>query len=156
MIAEPGFSISIDRASMAGDLDPLVISGVSGETPLTVVSFTEPAKIAEIDWLPDMPEVSGSTPRAFRYAQAVMGFTVASYDAESETDSRALITELWAAIARLGFPIVLTVADAPDETWSCRPGSLAMGGARDWVDLAYSNPLWSVTIPCYPIPEFGA
>lgn len=142
--------ITIDRTSLG--LSPLVLSGTNDSNPIGVTDYTEPAMQSQVHYAPDGYAEDGSIPLSSRLQDTIVGFAVSTTDAATETESRALISELRAALRQFSYAVTIQVADAPAETWTCDSGSVIPVGGRNFADLANHNPEWSVTIPARPVP----
>lgn len=142
--------ISIDRTLLG--LPPLVLSGIDDANLLGVADYREPERVARVTYAPTSRHEHGDMPLAMSLAQSVLGFDVFP-TAATESAARALHTELSNAITQgLEFPVTVTVGDAPAETWTCNPGFIAYPNGRTFVDLRDHNAIWSVSLPCYPVP----
>ncbi len=141
--------ISIDRTSLA--LAPLVLSGSNDANPIGITDYSEPAMQPRITYAPDSAYEHGSMPLATVWQQTILGFEVSTTEAASEAESRVLIAELLQAISQFSFTVAVTVDGAPAETWTCHAGAMQPAGSRTFADLLRHNPVWSVTIPAYPI-----
>lgn len=150
-------TISIDRTGMVGDPDPLVLIAHDdeGETVLGVTGYSEPARQVRNRYAPPSDFAHGQVPLGFTYQQSLLTFEVVPFDA-TETQGKAAVLELEAAVARLSYEVTVTVNGAPTYTWTCTAGSVLPVGARSYVDLKYANPSWAVSLPCHPVPEIGA
>lgn len=142
-------TISVERASLA--LPPLVMLG-HGNTPgLAVEGYTEPAVRPRTSYAADSAWVPGSMPLAMTWQEAILGFSVFTDGAASEAQARAWISELVQALGRLRYLTTVTVGDAPPETWTCAPGTVAPSGGRTRANLLDHDQVWEVSIPCQPI-----
>lgn len=146
-MVDPTLTISIDRTSLGEE--PLVLSAADDGNPYGIVGYAEPALLAVVQYAGDSPWVHGSTAVSARWQQTVLGFDICPV-ADTETELRALVAELRAAVSQFVFTTSVTVSDADAETWRCDMGSIA-AVARDYTDLANLNPVYPVTIPVYPI-----
>lgn len=145
--------ISIDRTLLS--LSPLVLSGVDDANDLGVSDYREPARSARVTWAPTSAFEDGDLPLSMTWAQSSLDFD-AFPSASTEASARALYAELVAAISQgLEFPVTVTVGDAAAETWTCNPGSISYASGRNVVDLRDHNAVWSVSIPCHPVPTFA-
>lgn len=145
--------ITIGRASLGKA--PLVLSGSDDGTQLGITDYTEPAIQSRVTYAPDSPYVHGSTPLAVALQETIVGFAVCTTDAVTESEARALISELREAVMQFSFPTTVAIGDAPAETWSCHAGSVTPVGSRTSVNLRDHDPEWSVTIPAHPIRTFA-
>jgi hypothetical protein len=148
--------ISIGRVSLPGSPSPLVLSGSDDANEIGVVAYAEPAIQSRVGYAPDSAWIHGSQALSSSYQQTILGFDVVTDKAASEAASRALIGDLREAISQFAFTVTVTVDGATPEIWSCNAGSIIANEARTYPNIGNSNPVWSVTIPCYPIPTFGA
>lgn len=147
MIVDPSLTISIDRAAL--DLDPLVLVA-SGVGELGITAYREPAMQARLTTTSSQL-VHGDVTLGWSWQQALLDFSFTTR-VDTETDSRALVAAVRDAISQgLSFAVTVTASDAPAETWSCNPGSLTPDAGRSRVDMKHVRPVWSVSLPCYPI-----
>lgn len=147
-------TITIDRTGMTGSPAPLVLSAEDDGTPLGVHAYAPPGRVGRVTYLPDEPDTHGSIPQAASLQQAILAFGVSAV-AASESGMRALIAEVEAALARLSYQVTTMVGDGPAETWLATWGSieLADNSGRDYADLRDADPVYSVSIPVFPIPN---
>lgn len=150
-------AISIDRTGMVGDPEPLVLLGHKGssDTVLGITGYRDPAKQVRVAYAPPSRFAHGEVPLGWSWQQSQLLFDVVPFGA-TETTGKAAIAELEAAITRLSFEVTVTVNGAPAETWTCTAGEVVPVRERSFVDLRYSNPAWSVSLPCHPVPVIGA
>lgn len=131
-------------------LDGLTFSAAPGASALGIVSYDEPALEVAVRYAPDSDVHHGSVPLAMRWQQTALNFELVATKDSTEDQRR----EAWAALAAkllsLNYSTVVTVSDAPAETWTCHGGSLSAGG-RTLTNLKYHGPVRSVSIPCYPV-----
>lgn len=145
---EPTLTISIDRTALA--LTPLVLSGRDDGSPLGVTDFTEPGRQPRIVSI-SSDHQHGDNPLRWSYQQAVLTFS-AFPEADDEATAQAALEELRAAITQgLRYEVTVTISDAPPKVWTCNPGTLSPP-SRDYLNLKHHFPVWSVTLPCHPIP----
>lgn len=149
-MSDQTLTISIDRASLSHA--PLVMLGHGHDPGLGVSDFTEPEFVSEVTYAPESAYIDGSFPLATRRRDSRLTFDVFPYAASTEDIARSWIRELATAIHRLSYPVTVTIGDAEPEVWTCRPGSLSPVGSRNVVNLRNRNPVWSVSLPCHPIP----
>jgi hypothetical protein len=149
-MADPSsLTISIDRTSMS--LSALVLTGHDDPARvLSVSGYREPPTQARITYAPT-GDGHGDIPLAWSYQQTLIGFNVFDESQDGETEARARIAELAAALGRLSYSVTITVDDADPETWTCDPGSIAAADDRTTSDLQTHTNVWAVTIPAYPI-----
>lgn len=149
-------TITVDRTGMAGAPDPLVLLGHDGSsnTVLSVTNFQEPAKAPRVRYAPPSDFSHGDVPLGWSWQQSLLSFDVAPFDAD-EGAGRAAIEELEGALSRLSFEVTVEVNDAPARTYVCTVGAVMPNGPRTFVDMRDSDPVWTVTIPCHPVPTIG-
>jgi hypothetical protein len=137
------------------DSDPDIVMDGSegGTTPLGVTTYADPAIQPRVQYAPTSPYLHGDTPLSWSYQESLLSFSVVAMDPASEAAARALIETLRAAVSRLSFTVTVNVNGAGDEVWRCHAGSVTPAGGRGYVDMRDHNPVWSVTIPCYPVRE---
>lgn len=145
------FSISIDRTSLS--LSPLVLSGDAGTTAeLGVANYSEPAMLPRVGYAPSSDFVHGDLALGWTYQQTLLNFDVFATSPADEQEQRDLIADLVAAVTQFpAYEVTVTVDDAAPETWTCDPGSVTPNGSRNWADVKHHNPVWAVSIPCYPV-----
>ena len=136
--------------SLAIDLDGLAFSAEPGATALGIVSYDEPALEVSVRYAADSDVHHGSTPLAIRWQQTALNFELVAARTATETQIRQAWAALAAKLLQIGYETVVSVSDAPDETWDCHGGGIG-SGARTLTNLKYHGPVRSVSIPCYPI-----
>lgn len=147
-MVDPTLTISIDRTALS--LPPLVFVG-SGEGSLGVVDYREPAMQPRVRFAPSSDFIHGDVPLSWSWQQTLLDWAFFT-DVESEAESRALLAEVRAAVTQgLSFMVSVSVSGAPAESWSCSPGPLVPESGRTYENLRDSDPVWSLSLPCYPI-----
>lgn len=144
-------TISIDRSLMDPPQAALLMSGADDETDLGVAGYDEPSRDYQVDWAPDSNYQHGSVPLSARLRQTILNFDVSTDRAATETEARALIAELRAAVSQFSFEVTVTVDGAPAEVWTCTSGSVG-SAARTYENLKSHKTVYPVSIPCHPIP----
>lgn len=134
----------------------LVLSGTIDANALGVTNYQEPPRQARVEYAPDSRYVHGSEALSATYQQSFLSFDVVTDQAATEAASRTSLAELLAAIGQFSYTVTVVVDGAPAETWACDTGSMVPVGNRTLMDLEHHNPVWSVQIPCKPIPTIGA
>jgi len=148
-VTDPALTISIDRTSLS--LSALVMTGhADASRVLSVSDYQEPALQARINYAPT-GDAHGDMPLSWSYQESILGFNVFYEGATSEAEMRSRIAELVAATGRLTYETTVTVNGADAETWTCRPGTIQPIGGRTRSDMRLYNPVWSVSLPVYPI-----
>lgn len=144
-------SISIDRTSLS--LGALVLGAQDGTGGLLAITdYTEPAIQARITYAPDSDFVHGSLALGYTWQQTILSFEVAPFGSSGEQETRTAIAALTAAVSQFpAYAVTVTVGDAAAETWQCDPGSVVPTGGRTYMDLRDADPVWRVTVPCYPV-----
>lgn len=143
-------AISIDRSSLS--LSPLVLLGhPDPDLALGVTSYTEPAMQARIAYAPTSDYQHGEQSLAWSWQEAMLNFSVATFNQVTEDASRLLVAELLAAITQFSYVTTVTTNGASPEAWSCSPGSLTPSGGRSVADMTHHVPEWAVAIPCHPV-----
>lgn len=142
-------TVSIDRTSLG--LSALVFSGADDGTLWGIVgdSFQSPSKHARVTYASDSPWVHGSVATGWSWQQGLLSFD-ATPAVSSEADLKAAVAEVETALARLAYEATSTPNGVPD-VWRCDPGSIVLSGGRSFVDLRDFDPVYTVTIPCYPV-----
>ena len=145
-------TVTIDRTSLSKS--PLVLSA-GHDTTIGLSAYQPPSKVARITYMPDNSSIHGSEAIASSWQQAILGFNALIDQAASEADIASAVSDLTAAVEQFSYTITTQVGNAPAEKWSADMGSitLADSGGRVFEDLAHLNPVYSVTIPVYPIPS---
>lgn len=141
--------------SLVIDLDGLVFSASPGVSALGIVSYEEPAMEVSVRYAADSDVHHGSVPLAIRWQQTALNFELMALKDATETQQRAAWAALTAKLLQIDYETVVSVSDAPDETWACHGGSVSSGG-RTLVNMKYYGPIRSVSIPCYPLREISA
>lgn len=150
-MVDPSLVLTIDRSSLS--LSPLVMSATrSDATDLGVVSWREPAMQSRLILAPESRLIAGDQMIGSTLQQTLLSFQVMPLDAASESEVRTVIEALMTAVCRQpSFTVTDAISGAPDRTWSCNPGSVIPDSDRSLVDLKHLVPVWSVSIPAYPI-----
>lgn len=152
----PSLTITIDRTGMAGSPDPLVLVGdrsdVASNSVLGVSGYREPARQMRRRTAPPSDFSHGDVTLGWSWQQSILPFDVTAMPGSSETQVKAAIAELEAAIARLQFEVTVVVGDAPGLVYVCDAGEAIPTGDRSYADLRAVRPSWSVSIPCHPVP----
>lgn len=144
-------TITIDRTGLA--LSDLVLSGLLDANPYGIVAYSPPALQARLIALPDSASVHGTEYVGGGWQQSLLGFSWVPDQAEDAGDAQAAYREVAAAIGQFSFVVTTQVGSAAAEVWDASMGNIALAaGSRDFTDLEHSNPVYSVTIPVYPIP----
>lgn len=129
---------------------PLVIRN-DRTTPLTLVGLREPARQTRIAYAPASAWMPGEMPLAVTWQQSLLGLEVAARGAATESAAQAALAELDNAVLSLGVPVHVVWHDHT-QVWTCHGGSRTPSTDRDYVNLRDHDPVWSVSLPCYPIP----
>lgn len=150
-MVDPSLVLTIDRTSLS--LSPLVMSASrSDATDLGIVSFREPAMQARLTLAPESRLIAGDQMTGSTLQQTLLSFQLMPLEAASESEVRTVIEELQAAVCRqASFTVTDAISGAPERTWSCNSGSVIPDSDRSLVDLTHHVPVWSVSIPAYPI-----
>lgn len=151
MTVDTSLVISIDRTSMAGSPAALVFRGTRGSGSYGITEFTEPAEAPLTRYATHSDYDDGDEPRGATMLNSILGWDFTTDVAATEAASRLLIADVRAAIRRLRYPVTVTVAGAPAETWLVRGyGTLTPPGPRSYADLKGHNPVWSLSLPVNP------
>lgn len=154
-MAEPSLTITIDRTGMAGAPTPLVIvskaSDVASNTVLGCSGYREPSRQMRRRMAPPSDFSHGELTLGWSYQQAALVFDVTAKPGATESQLKAAISELEAAIARLQFTVTVEVGAAPALAWTCDAGEAIPSGPRTYADLSAVRATWSVAIPCHPV-----
>lgn len=144
-------TITIDRTSLS--LADLVLSGTDDVNDYGITSYSPPALQARLRQLPDSDFIHGSEFTGGVWQQAILGFSWVPDHADDETDVQTAYAVVAAAIGQFEFEVTTQVGGAPAQVWQANKGSIQLaGGSRTYADVEHSNPVYSVTIPVYPIP----
>jgi hypothetical protein len=150
-------TLTISRTELS--LSPLVLSGNDGAVagagdanPIGVTNYQEPGYQADVSYADDSMYVHGSTPLAWKYQQAVMNFDIVTDEAASEAESRALFAQVRAAIVQSSYTVAVAIGGTSAGTWTCHMGSMTPNGSRTYLNVRDSDPVWSIALPCYPVP----
>jgi hypothetical protein len=135
-------------------LDGLTLSASPGASALGIVSYEEPPMEVSVRYAADSDVHHGSVPLAIRWQQTALNFELVATKDSTETERRAAWAALEAKLMQLDYSTVVTVSDAPAETWTCHGGSVSSGG-RTLTNLKYHGPVRSVSIPCYPVRDIA-
>jgi hypothetical protein len=149
-VTEPTFTASIDRSSLS--LDPLVLNagfeGVWGVLP----GWQMPGRQARVTYA-SSPYLHGDVATHWTWQHGMMSGDVTP-QVDTPADMHAAVDALVAAIGRLSYEVTTTWNGVP-TVWRCDPGSLTPS-AVDYVELRDNQPVYSLSIPCYPLPVGGA
>lgn len=155
-MAVPSLTVTIDRTGMVGAPAPLVLvasrSDVTSNTVLGVSGYREPARQMRRRTAPSSDFSHGDVTLGWSWQQSILAFDVTAKPGSTETQVKAAISELEAALARLQFEVTVEVGDAPALTWTCDAGEAIPTGDRSYADLRAVRPSWSVSIPCHTVP----
>lgn len=146
-------TISIDRTSLS--LSALAFSGsLSGGTTRGIIKYIPPAKIQRRVYATDSSSVNGSELLTKAKQQAILGFDWYPIGAANETAVQAAFAEVEAALDQFEFEVTTQISGAPAQVWSADAGDIQLGGSdgRTYVDLNHLCPIYSVSIPVYPVP----
>lgn len=147
-------TVSIDRTGMAGSPAPLILLGHVGSanTVLGATAYREPARQKRVRYAPPSDFAHGDVALGWNWQQSILSFTVRAFNA-NETQLKAAIDELEAAVSRMRYEVTVTVGDAPALVWTCDPGQVIPVRDRTYTDLRLATAPWSVELPCHPVPE---
>lgn len=140
--------ITISRTELA--LTPLVLSGTNDANLIGVTSFTEPARVPDIEYAPTS-NLYRDVPLSVSYRQGVLGFDVVTHKSATEQASQDLLDDLRDALGQFAYTTTTVINSASAKVWTCNTGAMSPI-ERTLVNLKHFNPVASVTIPCYPIP----
>lgn len=129
---------------------PLVIRN-DRTTALTLVSLREPARQPRVGYAPTSRYQDGEMPLDMSLQQSLLLFDVAARGAASESAAQAAYAELDAAMFSLNVPVHVVWEDHT-QVWTCHAGSRTPAADRDYVSLRDHDAVWSVSLPCHPIP----
>lgn len=144
-------TITIDRTGLS--LSPLVLSGVDDDHDYGITAYQPPALQARVGYMPDSGDIDGSEAISSSWQQSLLGFSFVPDHADDETDVQASYAEVAAAVGQFSFTVTTQVSGAPAQVWSADRGSIALAaGSRSYLDLTAVPPVYSITIPVYPVP----
>lgn len=148
----PDMTISIDHTGVTGASADLVFYAKDGEGELGITAYREPSLEPNITYSPGAGnQHGGGTPLEWAYKETILAWDFVTDASASEAESRALVAQVAAFLARLRYSITITAAGASPETWVCRPGSITPAASRSRIDLTDSNPVWQASVPAHPI-----
>jgi hypothetical protein len=146
-------TITLSRTELA--LSPLILSGSDDANAIGITNYQEPPRQSRVAYAPDSAYVHGSTALAGVWQQSILAFDIVTDQAATEAASRTLVASVLAAIGQFSYTATVVVDGAPSEAWACDMGSMT-GPPRDYFSLQGHDPVWSVLIPCHPLPTIGA
>lgn len=145
-----GLTIAIGRSGLS--LADLVLSGTTdAETWGILPGFTLPGQIANIAYA-ESPWLHGSVATHATWQQAVLSFD-AMPNVDSGAGLDAAVAELREALAQFSYVVTVTLNSVSSE-WSCDMGSLSPS-PLDFPEVDANRPIFSVSIPCYPVPALS-
>ena len=140
-------TITIDRSSLS--LADLVLAGQGTTETWGIATYRTPGKVARISYAPDADNIHGSIPVAASWQQGMLSFT--AFPTVADTAARvAALAELEQALGQFAYTVTVTESGT-SEAWAANMGSIELAGDRTRSDMEQNNPLYSVTIPVYPI-----
>lgn len=143
----PTLTITISQSG-----DDLVLSGSLDENELGITRYAPPALQQRQSFMPTSADIHGDEAVSQSWQQSLLSFDWVPDTADDETDVAAAYAAVVAAISQFAFTVTTKVSDAAAEVWSANGGSIVLAGtSRDYPDLAHYNPVYTVTIPVYPI-----
>lgn len=149
---DPTLTISLGRSGLAVPAADLLFAGTRGATDFGIVGYQSPALQRRIGYAPDSPYIDGSEAISASWQQALMRFDwFFDNPTATETDVRAAYDEVVEAIGQFSFTVTTAVNGAPGQLWRADSGSI-VEPERTYQNLANQNPVYTVTIPVYPIP----
>lgn len=143
----PNFDITIDRTGM----DPstgLVLSGVRQAGWCLMPGWQLPAQIAQTRYVTS-DVLHGDTPVSSTWLHTAMSGDVL-LEAEDAGERAAAIAELQEALGRVTFAATVNW-NGDESVWRCDRGSMTPS-AMDYLSVAREQPVYTLTIPCYPLP----
>jgi hypothetical protein len=142
-------TIAIDRAGMTGDPDPLIFSATASEQTWGIMpGFQEPGQIARVNYA-TAPWVHGDLAVSSSWQHAYLSWQTIP-DVASEAALRAAVAEVRAALGRLSFAATVTRNGAA-SVWACDTGSISPAPVGR-IEVSRFQPVYEITIPCYPLP----
>lgn len=146
----PTLTITLPRTFLPGSLDPLLFSASDDENDLGIIDFVRPPQTPRVVSITSDHQ-HGDNPLRWSYQHAILAWTVSARVA-TEAAAQAYFKEIQAAITQaLKFPVTTKEDDAPAEVWTCNPGAV-VPAARSLQNMQHHDTLWTVSLPCYPIP----
>lgn len=150
-MSAPNVTVSIDRTGMTGAPPPLVLSGNDDATTWGVADLRLPGRIRRNIYAPSADNINGEELYATSLQQGLISMEAFPSGVSSEAALEALVQELTAAIDRASFVVDVTFGNASPKSFDCHFGSIALAaGGRTLGDLLHTDPVYVVTIPCYP------
>lgn len=151
-MVDPTLTISIDRTVLS--LSPLVFVG-QGDGELGIEDYREPAIQPRVSYAPSSEWQHGEIAMGWSYQQSILEWSFFT-DVDTESESRALIAAVRAAVTQgINFEVTVSVSDADDEVWVCNPGSVSPTESRTYLNMRTPDPVWNVSLPCYPVRSFA-
>ena len=145
---DPTLTITVSRTSLS--MPDLVFSGSLDGTTLGITGYQPPSLLWRKNYMPDSDDVHGSELVSASYQQAILGWDWVRDNGATEAQVQASRQEVAAALAQFSYAITTQVNGAPAEVWRADPGDQTVA-PRTWENLAYSNPVYAVSVPVYPI-----
>lgn len=146
-MVDPTLTITISQPGA-----DLVLSATEDANDYGIVRYAPPALQARLTAMPDSPYTHGTEYTGMAWQQSLLSFDWVPDHAADEGDVAVAHAAVVAAVGQFEFTVTTQVSGAPAEVWSANAGSVALaGGSRGYFDLVNANPVYSVTIPVYPI-----
>lgn len=139
-------TIAIDRTSLA--LSPLVFSAADDGTTWGILpGFVLPGRVARTRYAPsNFQHGDVATGSTWQHARL-------SWDAIPDVATAAALQtaedELYAAVGQFSYDVTVT-KNGVVSVWACDTGS-AEPAPLDLMELDHNEPVYSITIPCYPV-----
>lgn len=139
-------TFSIARTSLS--LSPLVLSANDDSNTWGILpGYTPPGRIARVRYA-SSNFTHGDVAVGSTWQQAVHSFDV-SPTVASAAGLAAAVAELQAALGQFTYLTTVT-RNGVAEVWTCDTGSLSPA-PLDVNEVDHHQPVYSVTIPCYPV-----
>jgi hypothetical protein len=135
------FDIVIGSLTLHGDRQPGLC---------LMPNFTLPSQVPAMTFA-DSDSLDGEVPTSDRLTNSSFSGDVLPVAADL-ADLRSLVADLRAAISPRTFTVSVPWLD---ETYTCYRGSLSISPIT-WLTVARNEPVFSLTIPCHPVPTPGA
>ncbi len=130
--------------------DPFIIRN-DRSTALTLVGIREPARTTRVTYAPTSDFEDGDIPLAVTRGLSALQFAVAARDAESESAAQAALAALDDIVLALSVAVHVVWHDHT-QVWDCHAGRRTPASDREFADLRDHDPVWSVELPCQPVP----
>jgi hypothetical protein len=141
------FTVSIDRTDLS--LSALVIQGNTRQAGWNAMPGWQIPDFMPVVETASSPYLHGSVATGWRYQDGILSGDVFPVVADAAALATA-VAEMRAALGRLSYTVTTNV-NGDVSVWSAQPGSMTRS-PLDAIKVGRNEPVWSLTIPVYPIP----